>query len=822
MQALPISPRARFTPGGYLLVLSLVTAMLVFPILGGLSAAGHNSSLNTPSLAAVSQLPLAFIPSQGSQRAAQFEVYGAESKLTFSQQGVRLGLPGASQALQVSFLGASPAALLEPGKRLPTHINDYRGPDQQNWQKELPAYAGIDYRELYPGISLHYEGQDGSLKSTFSLAPGADPAIIRWQYAGAAAIAVQETGDLLVTLPDDSQVIERAPLAWQEINGQRRPVQAAYTLSAGSTVAFSLGGYDPATPLIIDPIIEYATTVSLGYLDYGLDVAADSAGNAYVLGQVYDTNNDIVIAKFSPTGTLLYSTYLRGSSLDFGTGISLDASGDIYVVGATDSADFPILNAAQPSKNGSQRDAFIAKLDGGNGSLLFSTFFGGTRSDEIHDLTLDDSGAIYVAGYTESTDFPTVNPIQSGLNLNQCFCEDVFVTKLSSDAMSVLYSTYLGGSFEDYGESIALDGSNNIYITGRTQSDDYPTLNAIQPNRAGMYQDEDLIVSKIWADGSLAYSTYLGGTDLDSVRRITVDNAGDVFLAGATRSIDFPTTPGAYQENFIGGIDACGAAGFGGPYNCTDMFVTKIVPDGSSLAYSAYLGGGLDDAATGIAVNDAGEAYLVGYTNSGDFPGVNRTSPVAEITVAKMDASGSGLLYTVIIDSAVANGGNGISLDQAGDIYITAGQNAPSDLYVAKINEGGSPPPPTATAPAPTPTPAPSLTAHVGDLDGGSTWVYRKYYWRGGVSVAVHDAKHNPLSGATVSGSWSGGYSGSALCTTGSDGRCTLTTGYIKRNSKSTSFTVQNVTYSSYLYASYDNHDPDGDSNGTTITVSRP
>jgi hypothetical protein len=279
-------------------------------------------------------------------------------------------------------------------------------------------------------------------------------------------------------------------------------------------------------------------------------------------------------------------------------------------------------------------------------------------------------------------------------------------------------------------------------------------------------------------------------------------------------------------------VDGCGTAGFGGPVNCSDMFVTKIVPDGSSLAYSTYLGGSLDDIATGIATNTSGEVYLVGYTSSTDFPGVTRTGPGADITVAKMNASGSGLLYTVILDSAVANGSNGITLGQDGDIYITAGQNAPSDLYVARISESGLlPPTPTSTAIAPTPTftpipPTPTVVAdtslHVGDLDGGSDWVYRRRLWQARVSVAVHDANHNPLSGATVSAAWSGGYSGSDQCITGSDGSCTFTTGDIRRKNANVSFTVNDVTLSTFQYEPVLNHDPDGDSNGTTITIAKP
>ncbi len=829
MQTLPLSPRVRLSPGTYLVLLALIVAMSMIPILGSPPVPVARTSENAPSFAsAFSQLPLAFIPNQGqAESAVHFEVYGAGNKLTFAPQEIVLDLPGSLQSLELSFLDANPSPTIVAGETLPTIVNDFRGHNTSGWRTNLPAYADIRYQELYPGIDLYYEGKDGSLKSTFSIAPGADPARIRWQYQGAATLALEDaTGDLLVMLPDQTLVVEQAPVAWQEVNGQRVTVPVAYTLAGDKSISFALGSYNPALPLVVDPTIVYETTLNLGDFDAGLDITIDAAGDAYVLGRVYDINNDVLVAKLSPDGTLLYATYLRGSKGDFGGGIALDASGDVYIAGSTDSADFPILNAMQSEKNGVTRDAFIAKLAAEDGSLLFSTYFGASRSDEIHDITLNDAGEIYLVGYTESTDFPTVNPIQAGLNLTQCFCEDTFVTKLSPDAMTVLYSTYLGGAFEDYGESLALDDSDNIFIAGRTQSDDFPTQAAIQPQRAGEYQDEDLFVSKISAGGSLVYSTYLGGSDYDSVRRIAVDSTGNAYVAGSTRSEDFPTTVGSYQETYIGGILDCGTAGFGGPVNCYDMFVTKFLPDGSSLAYSTYLGGGLDDYAVGIALNDVGEAYIVGYTGSTDFPGVTRTDPAgAEIAVAKLNASGNDLLYTVIIDSVVPNAGHGIAVDNTGDVYITAAQNAPSDLYVAKIIEDGAPPPqPTNTpiSPTPTPTPSPSITMHVGDLDGNSTWVFRKWYWQATVTIAVHDANHNPVEGATVGGSWSRGYAGSVQCTTASDGSCVVSTGNIRRRTASVTFTVDDLTHSSFMYAPTENHDSEGDSNGTRLIVSKP
>ncbi len=212
-------------------------------------------------------------------------------------------------------------------------------------------------------------------------------------------------------------------------------------------------------------------------------------------------------------------------------------------------------------------------------------------------------------------------------------------------------------------------------------------------------------MTKITADGSaLAYSTYLGGADTDYARRLAVNSAGNAYVAGYTRSADFPTTTGAYRKDYIGGALDCGIPGFGGPVNCDDMFAAKFASDGSALVYSTYLGGGLDDVARGLAINDAGEAYLIGYTQSTDFPGVTRTGPGADIALAKLNVSGSELLYTVIIGSGTANAGHGIGLDNAGAVYITGSQ---TDLYVAKLSDGGATPPtetPTAITPTATPT----------------------------------------------------------------------------------------------------------------------
>jgi len=823
MQTLRLSNRAKYLPGFRWTAIGLISAMIIFTFLGSLLTGTRNPSINVPSIASTfSQLPLAFIPNQGqSDAAVQFEVQGAGNRLTFAPQSITLQVQ--EQTVQLGFINANPAPTITAGDMLPGIVNYFQGSQVDSWLTNVPTYASIHYRELYPGINLRYEGNDGLLESTFTLAPGADPALIRWQYTGAAALVVDEaTGDLQVTLPDQSRVVEQAPVAWQEIEGKRVPVTVAFSLSIDNSIGFSVEKYNPALPLIIDPTIVYETIQGLGDFSDGLDIAIDAAGNAYVLGRVYDSNNDVGIVKLSPDGSVLYTTYLRGNKGDFGGGISLDAAGDIYIAGGTDSLDFPILNAIKPVKDGVTREGFITKLANGDGSLLFSTFFGGSRSDEIYDITLNDAGEIYVVGKTQSTDFPTVNPIQSGLNLNQCFCDDAFVTKFSPDALTVLYSTYLGGAARDSGQSIALDATNNIYITGSTQSDDFPTQAAIQPNRAGVNQDVDLFVSKISADGSsLVYSTYLGGTRNESARRIAVDSAGNAFVAGTTISVDFPTTAGAYREQYIGGARAC-LSGLSLPIDCTDMFVTKFVPDGSSLAYSTYLGGDRDDNGKGIAINEAGEVFVVGESYSTAFPGTPpRTELGYYIVLAKLNASGSDLIYGLSIDSPVANAGHGIALDNAGDVYITGAQNVPEELYVAKISEGGVPPlptptnttvppTPTSTAVPPTPTntavpPTPTSTPDTSqnEINVQAQSVTRQLWWRyyrGVDTILITDQNNQPVAGVTVTVSYTGPNNGQVSGVTGANGSVTLYTNWKRNPNGSWCFEILDVVKDGYNY----------------------
>jgi hypothetical protein len=612
--------------------------------------------------------------------------------------------------------------------------------------------------------------------------------------------------------------------------------------SSQSSVVFynDLRGSDPSawissqvvnqsvnSPLQANLTFVYQTVFNGAQFDSGSDEVVDEAGNAYILANTYDppstsnTNNDVMIVKLSPGGAVLFVTYLRGSKIDAGTGLTLDGQAGLLVSGWTDSPDFPVVNAAQPVKD-NNRSAFLVRLSIADGTVVYSSFFGANRADEFHDVAVNAAGEIFLVGKTDSTDFPTLNPLQPSLNLTSCFCDDAFVLRLSADARTILYSTYLGGSVDDQADSLGLDAAGNIYVAGITQSVDFPTANPIQAVRQG---SSEVWAARISADGShLDYSTYLGGSGTEYLARIAVDSSGYTTLTGTTNSSGYPTTSNAYQPVFGGGT--CGSAGFD-QRACYDAFVTRLAPDGSSLIYSTFLGGGNDDESDGVAVDGAGNAYLVGYTYSTDVP------PNVNVFVSSLDASGSQLRYTVYVWSASPNTAHGIALGPTGNVYFTGAQNAPSDLYAAELMDGGSPlptptntplpptPTQTSTPLPPTPTPVPSsYSLHVGDLDGSSALVSR--YWKATVSVLVHDAGHHPVSNVTVSGTWSNGYSGNAKCTTAANGICTLTTGNLRRTVSSVTFTVKNLVKSGYTYAPTANHDPDGDSNGRVIVVSSP
>lgn len=676
----------------------VVSALLVLAlIIISFSLLSMPRAVPTPNVIPnLAQISLAFVPDEAPDQ------YVVGSSILLSPDTLSLAVPRVMDDqtvdvtnVQIQFVAANPNPVLEPASRLSTHVNEYSGSNANDWRVQVPTYGGLTYHELYPGVDLYYSGTEGHLKGTYTVAPGANPAVIRWSYNSGTTLAVNNsTGDLNVAVDGEAALKEQAPVAWQEINGQRVPVSAAYTIAADGTVGFTLGRYDLNHPLIIDPTIAYETVYSVGSLDFGVDIAVNDKGQAWVVAYTL-VEQDAVVLKLDTDGTVLFTTSLQGSGIDEGHSIKLDAQGNAIITGRTLSSDFPVLKAIQPTLNGFS-DAFVTKLAAADGSLVFSTYLGGSNAERGYGLALNGAGDIYLTGGTKSVDYPTLNPIQESLNISQqCFCFDAYVSVLSADGQMLLYSTYFGGGKDDFGWDIDVDGANNIYFTGETMSMNFPVVNALQTFFGGV---QDVFVTRFSADGSAVnYSTYLGGENVERVRGIAVDAAGYAHVGGMTGSAGFPTTPGSFQPNFAGGIDACGSPPFEPTRNCYDAFASKIAPDGSEFAYSTYLGGDDDDEGTALALSYDGSVYLTGYSYSNNFPG-----GAGLIFITRLDSTGSNLAYTFTpaVNSAA---GHGAAVDSDGNIYVTGSNNVPADVYVIKLYEDIVLPTPT-SAPPPQPS----------------------------------------------------------------------------------------------------------------------
>ncbi len=379
----------------------------------------------------------------------------------------------------------------------------------------------------------------------------------------------------------------------------------------------------------------------------------------------YGGDGDAFVSKLNATGSaLIYSTYLGGSGGSTGYGIAVDDAGNAYVTGSTTSADFPITPGAfQIVCNGGDGcltygDAFITKINPTGSAMVYSTYLGGSLGEYGSVVAVDSSGDAYVTGNTNSTDFPTANPLQPTFGGGG---SDAFVAELNPSGAALVYSTYLGGSGSDAGTGVAVDRSGEAYVTGGTSSTDFPvTSGAFQTTCGNPGSCESAFVTKFNSTGSaLVYSTYLGGGGGDDGNAIAVDSAGNAYVTGMTWS-GFPTTPGALQTNFGGD---------------TDAFVSKFNPTGTTLVYSTYLGGSVWDYGLGIAVDSSGDAYVAGATGSRNFP---TASPLDkklrgswDAFVSKLNATGSMLVYSTYLGGNGIDEGSGIAIDNVGNCYVT-------------------------------------------------------------------------------------------------------------------------------------------------------
>ena len=721
------------------------------------------------------RLPMAFEPTAD---ATNFVARGDGYTITTSAAGPTLwlrtpvapitdgdalvGWPDAARwtatPIQMRLIGADPAVTGIGADALSGHVNYLIGNDRASWRTNVPTFSKVRYDNVWPGIDLAYYGKQKQLEFDVALHPGADLTHVGLAFDGATTLRLGDSGDLLIGVGGGVITLLR-PSVYQQLEGARHEIEARYVID-GDTVRFALDDYDNTRSLVIDPVISYSTLINGSQSDNIQAIAVDSAGNAYVSGGTNSTTfpttpgaysttlpdgNAAFITKLNATGSaLVYSTYLGGTtSGSLALGIAVDGAGAAYVSGLTAATDFPTTAGAFATTSSGQADAFVTKLSPTGASLTYSTYLGGTGNESARAIAVASDGTAYVAGDTRSSDFPITLGAAYGGGVG-----DAFVTRLNASGTSLLFSRYLGGSgpptadsqqrFGDIGKGIVVDSAGNAYVTGVTDSPDFPTTagalfttnHSIPNNDPSGYADA--FVTKLDTAGGLSYSTFLGGSRTDGAEAIAIDSSGNAYVVGGTASLDFPTVS-AFDTTY----------NFGG-----DAFFAKLNGAGSALSYSTYLGGadGQYDTATGVAIDSAGFTWVSGVTDSASFPTASAIQSASagqrDAFVAKFNTSQTG---AASLPFATYLGGNAGEVDP---IRVAVGA---AGTYVA-----GS----TLSSSFPT-TPGAFATTHHGQ-DGFVTLIASQAHITGtvfgpgeapvpGIPVQLRDTAGHTLRSATTS-----------------------------------------------------------------------
>jgi PKD repeat protein len=628
-------------------------------------------------------LPISFMENRGQVDESVLFLADTPGLLIYFTPGGEIFYAPASgriEAVSVTYPGANPGTVVKGSDLLSGKANFLYGRDSTAWVTNIPTYRGITYEDLYDGISLRYTGVNDLLEREFVVEPGADPDAIIMQYAGHDRLSFNDFGGLVVST-SIGDLIEGAPVCYQMIDGERVNVACSYVIGESGTVSFAVGAYQKSLPLIIDPVLDFSTYYGGNSDDAGEGIALDDQGNIYFTGSTLSTNLplpnapifqehlngtwDAFVAKFSSDGqTLIYATYLGGNSTDKATGItviqntSLAAGGRATICGYTESSDFPLMNPYQATKY-NKSDVFVTRLNADGDGLIWSTYLGGNETEEAYAIASASGGAPVVVGFTSSGDFPHFGGTWTTAN-TLMGAPDAFMTRFDNNGNPTV-SAFLGGTGADYANGVALDALNRIYITGTTDSFVFPTV-------PGSYRVTpqgriDAFATRLNAAGdTLQFSTYLGGTKDDFGTAIAVDLNNYTYVAGYTNSAiqpidNFPISPTAFQKTFGGGK--------------YDGFVTKLEPAGDSINYSTYLGGLFEDRIYGIKVDNLSEAYVTGFTISDNFPTMYADPPfhnardglVSDAFLTELNATGTGLLFSTYW--------GGTYYDEANDIAIT-------------------------------------------------------------------------------------------------------------------------------------------------------
>ena len=658
----------------FLLVLVVPLWCAVQPV----SAVTGPSAVSVHRAADYGTMPLLFIPNQGQfDSRVAYAVQGRDTQIFFSTGGVTFVLseqpaaPGQKErslrqvgtpepaaqpprqrwALKVDFVDANPVAKPETLEQAETLISYFKGRPEE-WRTGLQASRKIIYRDLWPGIDLVYSGTVDNLKYDFIVHPGADPDRIRLAWRGADSVQVTEDGQLAVTTPLGT-LRDKMPVAWQEGEERQEKVSVAYDLRGPAGVQVAALTTD--------------RTLAAAQPREQVQVIGFTVGD-------YDRTRTLVL----DPEMLVYCGFIGGSENDEGRGVAVDSSGNAYVTGITNStvATFPDTGGPDLSYNGGSSDAFVAKVKADGTGLIYCGFIGGSGDDEGRGIAVDSSGNAYVTGVTNSTEATFPDTIGPSLSFNGG-SSDAFVAKVKADGKDLSYCGFIGGGDADYGMGIAVDGSGSAYVVGYTSSSD-----GLFPKTVGPYLihngGSDAFVAKVKADGKgLTYCGFIGGEgDYDYGFGIALDSGGNAYVTGRTDSTEttkFPVTVGPYLIH-NGGSDA---------------FVAKVKADGNGLTYCGFIGGTGNDYGFGIAVDNGGNAYITGRTDSTETtkfpvtvgPDLSQNGGI-DAFVAKVQTDGKSLIYSGFIGGTVGEDGQGIAVDSNGNAYVTGGTGSTQSFPV--------------------------------------------------------------------------------------------------------------------------------------------
>ncbi|HOW98419.1 MAG TPA: SBBP repeat-containing protein [Kiritimatiellia bacterium] len=623
-----------------------------------------------------------------------------DSGIGLSRGGMTLTLPSGRQVV-VAFAGASAAARVE-GRAPDGGVMNYFIGDRR--MTGIPRFARVRYSGVFPGVDVEYYGEAGRLEYDVIVHPGADLRSVQLRYEGAERIAIAADGALRVTMPW-GELVETPPRAYQVVSGRRQAVEAAFEVAGDGVVGFRAGAHDPALDLVIDPTLLYSSYIGGTDVDSAHAIAVGADEHMYVAGRTASSNtfpvspwtpvhgggHDVFVTKLTPGGSnVVFSTFIGGSGDDMAFGLVLDSNDGPCVVGMTDSTDFPLRSARQAALGGGL-DAFVLQLGPSGSNLVFSTYLGGETNDGAFSVALDGEGRLYMAGVTESTNFPVRNAYQPNLNVSGegGMTQDVFLVKWRGT--NIEYSTYLGGnSYDGFNEALlvpqfgrmglAVDTGHCAYIASCTVSTNFPvTANAFQKTNesffavAGINLYMDAFLTKFASNGlALEYSTLLGGYENEHGHDVIILSNGVACVVGETGATNFPVTLGALKPAHVTAEVAW------------DGFLTVVdTAVGTQLVYSTYFGADDGNDQPWAVRRDAdSNLWLVGYTDSTNFPVTNAVQATIagepdfmgdypyDVFAAKLAPAATSIVFATYLGGVGKDYGYGLALDAHGVAYL--------------------------------------------------------------------------------------------------------------------------------------------------------